>query len=49
MVKFAMDAMHDVLYKDDTIIIQLIAEKCFLKEHEKEDGLYTKIKITMIE
>lgn len=48
MLKFIMDAMHGVLYRDDKCVVRVGAMKMFLEEEEKEDGEYTLIRISNI-
>ena len=48
MMKFVMDAYHDVLYDDDKCVVTLSATKKFLEESERESGPYTTIRITTI-
>jgi Holliday junction resolvase RusA-like endonuclease len=43
MLKFCMDAMHDVLFDDDKCVVRVTAEKSFLDEGENE--AFTKIRI----
>ena len=43
-----MDAMHGVVYTDDKCVVCISAMKLFLKEEEKDDGEYTKIRISTI-
>lgn len=47
-MKFIMDAMHGVLYRDDKCVVRVGAMKMFLEEEEKEDGEYTLIRISNI-
>jgi Endodeoxyribonuclease RusA len=46
MLKFVMDASHDVLYDDDKCVVEIRASKKFVQEHEKGRGAYTTIHIT---
>lgn len=48
MMKFVMDAYHDVLYDDDKCVVTLSATKKFLDESERESGPYSTIRITTI-
>ena len=48
MLKFVMDAMHGVLYKDDKCVVCVSAMKKFLEEEEKDEGEYTLIRISNI-
>ena len=46
LLKFVMDASHDVLYDDDKCIVQIRASKRFVPEAERGRGAYTTIFIT---
>ena len=48
MLKFVMDAYHDVLFDNDNCIVQVSASKKFVKEEEREKGAYTTIRISTI-
>jgi Holliday junction resolvase RusA-like endonuclease len=48
MMKFVMDAYHDVLYDDDKCVVTISATKKFLDESERESGPYTTIRINTI-
>jgi Holliday junction resolvase RusA-like endonuclease len=48
MLKFVMDAYHDVLFDNDNCVVQVSASKKFVKEEEREKGAYTTIRISTI-
>ena len=48
MLKFVMDAAHDVLYDDDKCVVEIRASKKFVPEHDKGRGGYTTVFITTI-
>jgi Holliday junction resolvase RusA-like endonuclease len=48
MMKFIMDAAHNVLYKDDKCVVKITAVKKFVSEEEKNRGPYTTIYISTL-
>ena len=48
MLKFVMDALHEVLYDDDKCIVKICASKKFVDEDKKEVGGYTALRITSL-
>lgn len=48
MLKFVMDAAHDVLYDDDKCVVKISASKKFVAEEDRERGAYTTIRISTL-
>ena len=47
MVKFIMDAMHIVIYKDDKCVVRISAEKRFVDDYTRNEP-YTTIQISKV-
>ena len=48
MVKFVMDALHIVMYRDDKCVVRVTASKQFVDESDIAEGAYTKIRISKV-